>query len=47
LPPRLQLLLDRLAEQDLVEAPSIAPSIDDTVWQPEKAENGPGSTLAA
>jgi hypothetical protein len=47
LPPRLQLLLERLAEQDLVEAPSIAPSIDDMVWQPEKAENGPGSTLAA
>jgi hypothetical protein len=47
LPPRLQLLLERLAEQDLVETPSIVPSIDDTVWQPEKAENGPGSTLAA
>jgi hypothetical protein len=47
LPPRLQLLLERLAEQDHVEAPSIAPSIDDMAWQPEKAENGPGSTLAA
>jgi hypothetical protein len=43
----LPRLLERLAEQDLVEAPSIAPSIDDTVRQPEKAENGPGSTLAA
>ena len=47
LPARLQLLLDLLAEQDLVEAPSIAPSIDGMVWQPEKAGNGPGSTLAA
>ena len=47
LPPRLQLLLERLAEQDLVEAPFIPPSIDDTVWQPARAENGPGSTLAA
>jgi len=47
LPPRLQLLLERLAEQDLVEAPSIVPSIDGMVWQPEKAENGSGSTLAA
>jgi hypothetical protein len=47
LPPRLQLLLERLAEQDLVEAPSIAPSIDGMIWQPEKAENGQASTLAA
>jgi hypothetical protein len=47
LPPRLQLLLERLAEQDLVEAPSIVPSIDGMVWQPEKAANGQGSTLAA
>ena len=47
LPPRLQLLLERLAEQDLVEAPSIAPSIDGMVWQPEKTGNGQGSTLAA
>lgn len=34
MPLRLQLLLDRLAEQDLLPAPSIAPSIDDVVWQP-------------
>ena len=47
LPPRLQLLLERLAEQDLVEAPSIAPSIDGMIWQPEKAANGQASTLAA
>jgi hypothetical protein len=47
LPPRLQLLLERLAEQDLVEAPPIAPSIHGMVWQPEKAESGSGSTLAA
>ena len=41
-PPRLQLLLERLAEQDLVEAPSIAPSLDGMVWRPEKAENWVG-----
>ena len=46
LPPRLQLLLERLAEQDLVEAPSIAPSIDSMVWQREKAGKGQGSPLA-
>lgn len=38
LPPRLQLLMQRLAEQDLVMAPSIVPDIDETVWQVEPAE---------
>ena len=32
MPVRLQSLLDRLAEQELVHAPSIAPSVDDMVW---------------
>lgn len=45
LPPRLLMLMQRLIEQDLVEAPSIAPAIDDMVWEP--AENEPGSILAA
>jgi hypothetical protein len=35
MPLRLRLLMDRLAEQDLELAPSIAPSMDDMVWQPE------------
>jgi hypothetical protein len=34
MPAQLQLLLDRLAEQDCELAPSIAPSMDDMVWQP-------------
>ena len=47
LPPRLQMLMERLAEQDSVLAPSIAPSIDDMVWQAEPAEGPLGSMLAA
>lgn len=31
LPPRLEMLLDRLRLQDLEPAPSIAPSLDDMV----------------
>jgi hypothetical protein len=34
MPLRLRLLMDRLAEQDSEFAPSIAPSMDDMVWQP-------------
>jgi hypothetical protein len=34
MPLRLRLLMDRLAEQDSELAPSIAPSMDDMVWQP-------------
>jgi hypothetical protein len=33
LPLRLQLLLNQLAEHDHETSPSIAPSIDDMVWQ--------------
>jgi hypothetical protein len=47
LPPRLQLLMERLIEQDLVKAPSIAPAIDDMVWELEPIESEPGSILAA
>ncbi len=45
LPPRLQLLMARLIEQDL--APSIVPAIDEMVWQVEGTERGPDSILAA
>lgn len=45
LPPRLLMLMQRLIEQDLVQAPSIAPAIDDMAWQPTESE--PGSILAA
>ena len=47
LPPRLQLLMDRLIEQDLVQFPSIAPDMDDMVWAAEPTESEPGSILAA
>jgi hypothetical protein len=47
LPPRLQVLLLRLAEQDMVASPSIAAAIDDMVWQPKPAGNLPGSVRAA
>ena len=36
---RLRLLMDRLAEQDSELAPSIAPSMDDMVWQPVPVAN--------
>lgn len=45
LPPRLQMLMQRLIERDMVQAPSIAPAFDDMVWQP--AESEPGAILAA
>jgi len=33
IPPRLQMLIDRLAELDRAEAPSIVPAMDDlVVW---------------
>jgi hypothetical protein len=32
--PYLQSLIDRLSELDQPSAPSIAPSIDDMIWQP-------------
>ena len=34
LPPRLQFLIDRLAEQDHELGPSTAPDLDDMIWQP-------------
>ena len=46
MPARLQLLLDRLAEQDRELAPSIVPSMDDMVWQPQVSEQT-GLTQAA
>ena len=33
LPPRLQVLIDRLADQDRELAPSIVPELDDMTWQ--------------
>jgi hypothetical protein len=39
MPLRLRLLMDRLAEQDFDLAPSIAPSMDDMVWQPAPVTN--------
>ena len=39
MPLRLRLLMDRLAEQDSEFAPSIAPSMDDMVWQPVPVAN--------
>ena len=47
LPPRLQVLMLRLFERDMAQAPSIAPAIDDMVWEMEPAEHEPGSILAA
>ena len=47
LPYRLQSLLERLAAQDLIEAPSTAPSIDDMIWRPEPTEDAPRPVLAA
>jgi hypothetical protein len=47
LPQRLQLLMEKLAEQDLLMAPSIAPSMDDMVWRPATTEDMPGSMIAA
>jgi hypothetical protein len=37
LPLRLQILIDRLAEQDRELAPSIVPDLDDMIWQPAVA----------
>jgi len=47
LPPRLQLLMLRLFEQDMAQAPSIAPAIDDMVWAAEPTESEPGAIRAA
>ena len=42
LPPRLQFLMGRLTEQDLIQAPSIAPAIDQMVWDVEPTESEQG-----
>jgi len=34
LPPRLRVLVDRLADQERELAPSIVPDLDDMTWQP-------------
>ena len=47
LPPRLELLMARLIEQDLVRAPSIVPAIDDLVWQVESGATEPAPIPAA
>ena len=39
LPPRLQVLIDRLADQDRELAPSIVPDPDDMIWQPATVSN--------
>ena len=33
LPPRLQYLMERLAEADRETSPSLAPSLEDMIWQ--------------
>ncbi|HKU05020.1 MAG TPA: hypothetical protein VJR30_03040 [Bradyrhizobium sp.] len=51
LPPRLQMLMQQLAEQDFVLAPSIAPSIvpsiGDMIGQAEPTQDISESMLAA
>ena len=37
LPVRLQVLIDRLADQERQLAPSIVPELDDMIWQPSPA----------
>jgi len=37
LPVRLQILIDRLADQDREPAPSIVPDLDDMIRQPVAA----------
>ena len=47
LPPRLQLLMDRLAEQDREMSPSIVPSMHDMVWPAAPVADPIGLTRAA
>ena len=47
LPPRLQNLMDRLAEQDRELSPSIAPSMNDMVWPVAPGTEPIGLTHAA
>ena len=37
LPLRLQVLIDRLADQERQLAPSIVPDLEDMIWQPSPA----------
>jgi hypothetical protein len=37
LPARLRLLMDQLAQQDRGLAPSIVPTLEDMIWQPDAA----------
>jgi hypothetical protein len=37
LPVRLQMLMEQLAELDREPAPSIVPSLEDMIWEPEVA----------
>jgi len=37
IPPRLRLLIDRLAELDREQAPSLAPAMDDMIRSPAAA----------
>ena len=39
LPVRLQVLIDRLADQERQAAPSIVPDLDDMIWQPSPASS--------
>ena len=41
LPARLQILIDRLADQDRQLAPSIVPDPDDMIWQPATVPHTP------
>ena len=47
LPLRLQMLMDRLAEQDCEDSPSIAPSMDDMDWPAAPGADAIGLTHAA
>jgi hypothetical protein len=47
MPHRLQMLMDRLAEQDFELSPSIVPSMDDMVWPAAPAADPIGLTHAA
>jgi hypothetical protein len=44
LPPRLQVLIDRLADQDRELAPSIVPDLDDMIWQPATVSHAASSS---
>ena len=42
LPVQLRVLMDRLAEQDdMIPAPSIAPSIEDMMWPVQASDDRP------